>query len=224
MNIVKNRKLYFLTSGIVIIPGLISLFLFGLKLSIDFTGGSRLEFKVDSSKSSVGEKQIKQTFDSEKVFIHKLEKTSDGTFKVRTDTIDQKKKSAIISDLGRYGKITEKSFDTVGPTIGKETEVNALKAVVIASLAIMAYIAFAFRKVSKPVASWKFGVCAILALLHDVLVVVGIFSLFGHFLKVEVDSLFITALLTVMGFSVHDTIVVFDRIRENLSKLSGRSF
>ena len=224
MNIVKNRKLYFFISGIVIIPGLISLFLFGLKLSIDFTGGSRLEFKVDSSKSSVGEKQIKQTFDSEKVFIHKLEKTSDGTFKVRTDTIDQKKKSAIISDLGRYGKITEKSFDTVGPTIGKETEVNAFKAVVIASLAIMAYIAFAFRKVSKPVASWKFGVCAILALLHDVLVVVGIFSLFGHFLKVEVDSLFITALLTVMGFSVHDTIVVFDRIRENLSKNYSASF
>ena len=224
MNIVKNRKLYFLISGIVIIPGLISLFLFGLKPSIDFTGGSKIEYQISNTKNQITDKEINDIVKSQKIRVDSIKRT-DKNFTIRTESINQNQKNKISESLNKIdSKITEKSFDTVGPTIGRETEVNAFKAVLIASLAIMAYIAFAFRKVSKPVASWKFGVCAILALLHDVLVVVGIFSLFGHFLKVEVDSLFITALLTVMGFSVHDTIVVFDRIRENLSKNYSASF
>ena len=224
MNIVKNRKLYFFISGIVIIPGLISLFLFGLKPSIDFTGGSKIEYQISNTKNQITDKEINDIVKSQKIRVDSIKRT-DKNFTIRTESINQNQKNKISESLNKIdSKITEKSFDTVGPTIGRETEVNAFKAVVIASLAIMAYIAFAFRKVSKPVASWKFGVCAILALLHDVLVVVGIFSLFGHFLKVEVDSLFITALLTVMGFSVHDTIVVFDRIRENLSKNYSASF
>src|SRR3989344_3404096 len=224
MNIVKNRKLYFFISGIVIIPGLISLFLFGLKPSIDFTGGSKIEYQISNTKNQITDKEINDIVKSQKIRVDSIKRT-DKNFTIRTESINQNQKNKISESLNKIdSKITEKSFDTVGPTIGRETEVNAFKAVLIASLAIMAYIAFAFRKVSKPVASWKFGVCAILALLHDVLVVVGIFSLFGHFLKVEVDSLFITALLTVMGFSVHDTIVVFDRIRENLSKNYSASF
>ena len=224
MNIVKNRKLYFFISGIVIIPGLISLFLFGLQPSIDFTGGSKIEYQISNTKNQITDKEINDIVKSQKIRVDSIKRT-DKNFTIRTESINQNQKNKISESLNKIdSKITEKSFDTVGPTIGRETEVNAFKAVLIASLAIMAYIAFAFRKVSKPVASWKFGVCAILALLHDVLVVVGIFSLFGHFLKVEVDSLFITALLTVMGFSVHDTIVVFDRIRENLSKNYSASF
>jgi len=120
--------------------------------------------------------------------------------------------------------IKENSFETVGPSIGQETKANALKAVLIASVAITLYIAFAFRKVSHPVSSWKYGVSAIIALLHDVLVVVGVFSILGVLFGIEIDSLFITALLTVMGFSVHDTIVVFDRIRENLKKSYNLKF
>jgi preprotein translocase subunit SecF len=216
INIVKNKKWFFLLSAIVIIPGLISLALFGLKFSIDFTGGSKLEFTVQSSRFT--EKTARGAFNSQKVKIHKIEKFSQNTYRVQTDPIEQDKKNKIIRELERDGKITEKSFETVGPTIGQETLGNAVKAVVVASIAIAAYIAFAFRKVSNPVSSWKYGVTAIVALLHDVLIVVGLFSILGKFFNVEVDSLFITALLTVMGFSVHDTIVVFDRIRENLRK------
>ena len=218
MNIVKNKKWFFLLSAIVIITGVISLILFGLKFSIDFTGGSKLEFQISNVKSQTSNKNISEVLDSEKIKVHKIEKVSGDTFKVQTNPIEQDKKNEIVSELDKLGKITEKSFETVGPTIGRETQENAVKAVIVASIAITAYIAFAFRKVSNPVSSWKYGVCAIAALLHDLLIVVGIFSILGRFLNIEVDSLFITALLTVMGFSVHDTIVVFDRIRENLRK------
>ncbi len=124
----------------------------------------------------------------------------------------------------QFKDVKELRFETVGPTIGKETTNNAFKAVLIASISIIVFIAWAFRKIPKPYSSLKFGICAVVALIHDILVVVGIFSLLGHFYKVEVDSLFITALLTIMGFSVHDTIVVFDRIRENLRKMAGEDF
>lgn len=217
MNIIGRKNLFFIISGIVIIPGLISLFLFGLKLSIDFTGGSRLELGYKNSKQ-IDKAKIENAFKKNKAVISSL-KISGSSISIRSNQLDQKTKTLIITDIKTNAKdVFEKSFDTVGPTIGRETETNALKAVVIASIAITLYIAFAFRKVSRPVASWKFGVCAVIALLHDVLVVAGIFSILGHFAGVEADSLFITALLTVMGFSVHDTIVVFDRIRENLHK------
>lgn len=217
MDIIGRKNWFFLLSGIIIIPGLISLFLFGLKLSIDFTGGTRIELGSQNI-SQQDKKKIQKVFDDNKIKIHSLQ-ISRNSISAKTEQVDQKKKTKLISDLKvAYPKIIEKSFDTVGPTIGKETEMNALKAVILASIAITLYIAFAFRKVSHPIASWKFGVCAIVALLHDVLVVIGLFSILGHFAGVEIDSLFITALLTVMGFSVHDTIVVFDRIRENLKK------
>ena len=124
----------------------------------------------------------------------------------------------------KLGKVEELRFETVGPVIGQESTRNAFKAVIAASIAIIIYIAASFRQIPKPYSPWKFGVAAVLALIHDVLVVIGIFSLLGHFFHVEIDSLFITALLTVMGFSVHDSIVVFDRIRENLRKMSGEPF
>lgn len=220
MNLVKHKNLFFLISGLVIVPGLISLILFGLKPGIDFTGGSIFEFSVKNPNKNVIEKVLQQ----EKVKVHSID-IKDKNVIIKSDPINQKLKNKIVSDLSsKKIKVQEKSFQIIGPSIGRETEINAFKAVVIASLAIMAYIAFAFRKVSKPVASWKYGVCAIAALLHDVLIVVGIFSILGYFFHVEVDALFITALLTVMGFSVHDTIVVFDRIRENLSKNFSKSY
>ena len=229
INIVENKKWFFLLSAVVIIPGIISLLLFGLKFSIEFTGGSKIEFQISNLKSQISNEAVSDAFGSKRAKVHKIERVSQDAFSVQTDPLAQSKKNEIVRDLGKLGKVTEKSFETVGPTIGQETEANAVKAVIVASIAITAYIAFAFRKVSNPsgpqalqagglVSSWKYGVCAIAALLHDVLIVVGVFSLLGKFLNIEVDSLFITALLTVMGFSVHDTIVVFDRIRENLRK------
>jgi len=123
-----------------------------------------------------------------------------------------------------FGKAEEVRVENIGPIIGAETTRNAFLAVIVASFAIIIYLALSFRKVPKPASSLRFGITAVIALLHDVLVLVGVFSLLGHFLKVEVDVLFVTATLTVIGFSVHDTIVVFDRIRENLPKHLSRRF
>ena len=133
--------------------------------------------------------------------------------------MDTAQKDSLISDLNnKYGKTELLKFETVGPVIGAELAQKALQAIVIATVAIVLYIAYAFREIPKPYSSFKFGLSAVIALLHDVLVLVGIFSILGHFFNVEIDALFVTAVLTVIGFSVHDTIVVFDRIRENLRK------
>lgn len=224
MNIIKHKNFYFLLSVVVIIPGLISLLFFGLKLSIDFTGGSRLTIAYKNAKE-ITTSRVENIFTDNKIGVHAITNPSINTVSIRSEIIDQKAKDLLISDLRKLdSEIVEKGFDTVGPTIGKETESNALKAVLIASLAITLFIAFAFRGVSHPVASWKFGLIAIAALLHDVVIVVGVFSILGKVFGVEIDALFITALLTVMGFSVHDTIVVFDRIRENLKRHIGTPF
>src|SRR3990167_5609957 len=145
MNLVKHRKIYFIVSGIVIIPGLVSIFLFGIKPSIDFTGGSRLEFSAKNTDTN----KVKSVFEENKVQVHSINKLENGSYSVRTDSLlEQNTKTKIVADLKKnYPGIKEKSFETVGPIIGRETEINALRSVIIASVAIMLYIAFAFRKV-----------------------------------------------------------------------------
>lgn len=219
MNIIGKKYWYFAISLIVIIPGLISLLLWGLNLSIDFTGGSRLVFTKNTSIISEDTTSVQNVFRKNNVEIVTTQ-VSGNSIVIRTKPMNQQTQAKLVNAVESQTQhaIKEESFETVGPTIGSETTINALKGIALASLLIVLYIAWAFREVPKPTSSWRFGICAIVALLHDVLVVVGIFSLLGHFLHVEVDSLFVTALLTVIGFSVHDTIVVFDRIRENLKK------
>lgn len=224
MNIVGKKWLYFLISLLVVIPGMISLAFYGLKLSIDFTGGSRMEYQL-SSKVKVQNAKLQEDIKRQGVEVSSIQQSGTNQYIIRTKPIDQKKHQEILDVLKkRYPTLKEQSFETVGPTIGSETSYNALKAIVFASLLIVLYISWSFRKVPKPASSWRFGICAVAALIHDVLVVVGVFSLLGHFLNVEIDSLFVTALLTVIGFSVHDTIVVFDRIRENLHRVGATSF
>lgn len=224
MDIIGKKYYYFAFSGIIVGIGLIFIVLYGLLFSIDFTGGSNLEISVNNI-SAINRQVIQKIVVDNKIKLENIKFPGNNSVIVRTEPIDQKTKTKILAGIQKeYKDAREKSFETVGPSIGRETENNALKAVLFASIAITLYIAFAFRAVSKPVASWKFGVCAIAALLHDVLVVIGIFAILGHFFGAEIDSLFITALLTIMGFSVHDTIVVFDRIRENLKKNIGLSF
>ncbi len=218
MDIVGKRKIFLIFSGVLSLLCLASIILFGFKLSIEFTGGSRLEV-ISIERKAIDIERLKQILEKEKVKVVSIKKSSPDEVTVRTDTITDDKKNQLLAKAGENGiLLKETSFDTLGPTIGGEAKSNALKAVAIAIVAITLYIAFAFRKISKPVSSWKFGISAIVALAHDVLVVLGFFSLFGLFLGVEIDALFITAVLTIMGFSVHDTIVVFDRIRENLIK------
>ena len=147
---------------------------------------------------------------------------ADDTIIVRTKPIEASQKAALQTSLtARYGEFVEQRFDNVGPAVGAEVTRNAGIAVGLAAIAILIYISIAFRKVPNP---FRYGACAIIALIHDVLVVLGLMSLAGRFLGWEVDSLFLTALLTVIGFSVHDTIVVFDRIRENISRYRSQDF
>lgn len=224
MNIVGKRKIWFVISLLIMIPGLISLALFGLNTSVEFTGGSRLLVVFPKEVTSDQETFIRESLEKKNVEVVAIEKRGSSVV-IRTSPIEQKINTAFSNDLAseyREAKVAEAS--TIGPTIGKETTLNALKAVVVAAVLVVIYISYVFRKVPKPASSIKFGLTTIIALIHDVLVVVGVFSLLGYFLNVEVDSLFVTALLTVIGFSVHDTIVVFDRIRENLEKKGSDSF
>lgn len=224
MDIIGKKNLYFLISFLIIIPGIIALVLWGLNLSIDFTGGSRITLSIKNVQSQNAVEVIRKNLEKDKIKIASIEKSNNLIF-VRTQPLDQKQNDKFVNDLKKEIKdFKEEEFETIGPTIGEETTSDAVKAVVLASLLIVLYITWSFRKIPKPASSFRFGICAIIALIHDVLVVVGVFAIFGHFFGVEIDSLFVTAVLTVIGFSVHDTIVVFDRIRENLKRMSSSSF
>lgn len=233
MDIIGKKYWFFIISLIVIIPGIASLFLWGLRLSIDFTGGSRMTYEVQSSilrlrsgqELKVQSSDINKVITKQGVEVGSIQKSGDNLYIVRTKPLDQKTHNKVNEALIKEIKeIKELSSETIGPTIGSEITINAIKAVIFACILIVLYIAWAFRKVPKPASGIRFGVCAILALIHDVLVLIGVFSILGHFFNVEVDSLFVTAVLTVIGFSVHDTIVVFDRVRENLLRTPNLPF
>lgn len=212
LNIIGKKNLYFLISLLVIIPGIVSLLLWGLRLSIDFTGGSKTTFLFPKSVNQKTVNDVKNVFKKENTEIVTLT-LAGNRITVQTKPLEEKKDEKILDSLKKVNAgLRQEKFETVGPTIGAETTINAFKTILFASVLIVIYIAYSFRKVPKPASSWRFGVCAVIALIHDVLVVVGLFSILGHFAHVEIDSLFVTAILTVIGFSVHDTIVVFDRI------------
>lgn len=224
IDIIGKKNWYFVLSLLIVIPGMITLIFYGLNLSIDFTGGSRLTISFPKNVERKTVSGLKQLLKDNNVKVSTAE-ISDKSVLIRTSPMNQKQNAKFISDLSKKFKDAKESqFETIGPTIGAETTTNAIKAVIFASILIILYITWSFRSVPKPASSFRFGICAIIALIHDILVVVGIFAILGRFFNVEVDSLFVTALLTVMGFSVHDTIVVFDRIRENLKRMMGTSF
>lgn len=224
MNIIKYRNYFFTLSLAVIIPGIIALFIWHLKLGIDFSGGTlwevKLEEKIDTEASS-----FQQFLENSGWKTSSVVKTSQGTLLARIKETDEHKIESLKEQVkNTYGQTQDLRLETVGPTISKELTTKAVAAVAVSILGILIYITWAFRKVPKPASSVSFGICTIVALVHDVIVLLGIFSILGHFFNIEINSLFITALLTVIGFSVHDTIVVFDRIRENLIKHPGNKF
>ena len=224
MNIIGKKYWYLIFSAIIIIPGLFSLALYGLNLSIEFTGGSRLTLVFEKNVTDNNVLQIKDVFKESNIKVSTLEKSENTVF-IRTQPLDEKKDTEIVNKLSKkVGKFKQAEYETVGPIIGSEITLNAIKAIVIASVLIVLYITWSFRQVPKPASSLRFGVAAIAALIHDVLLLLGVFSILGHFFAVEIGSLFVTAVLTVIGFSVHDTIVVFDRIRENLKRMGSQNF
>ncbi len=224
--IIQRRYWYFALSAIVIIPGLIAMIVstvqFGtpLKLSIDFTGGALQELRFERP---VQPAEVRQVFVTRGYGDTTVQTTSDArTVLIRSKFLDDQAKSQIQADLhDAFGAFDELRFEAVGPTIGSEVTQAATVAVIAASLVILTFIWWAFRKVPN---SFRYGVCAVIAEIHDVLVATGLFSLAGLLIGWEVDALFLTALLTVIGFSVQDTIVVFDRIRENIPKRRGEDY
>lgn len=224
-NIVEKRHWYFLLSAVIIIPGLVAMIyaiiMFGspVKLSIDFTGGTLLElrFEETAQPADVREVLAENGFPGSAVTT-----TADETVLVRTKEMEPETKVGIMDALeSAFGTVEELRFESVGPAVGAEVTRTAGIAVAVAALFILVFIIFAFRKVPN---AFRYGVCAIAAMVHDILVTVGLFSLAGLILNWEADALFLTALLTVIGFSVQDTIVVFDRIRENIPKRRGESY
>jgi preprotein translocase subunit SecF len=226
MEIISNKKvkLWFTISIIIFLIGLASLFIWNLKPGIDFKGGTLLELQfnntVDKTKVSDSLNQLdflKNNFT--------LQKTGDSAILIKSLILDKDQVVKVESQLTQsIGTNHELRLETVGPSVSNSLKNKAIWALILASIAIILYIAYAFNNVPKPASSWRFGVSAVIALLHDLLITIGVYSLLSHLYGFEVNSLFITALLTVMGFSVHDTIVVFDRIRENLRKFPSKSF
>ena len=225
-NIIQRRYLYFTLSAIIIIPGLIAMIIstvqYGapFRLSIDFTGGALQELRFDQP---VEPDEIRQIFiDRGYGDTYVTTAGDDRTILIRSKFLDEETKVAIQAELRQtIGDFEERRFQAVGPTIGREVTRAGGTAVLVASVVILAFIWWAFRKLPH---SFRYGICAVAAMVHDVLVVSGLFALVGLVTGWEVDALFLTALLTVIGFSVQDTIVVFDRIRENIPKRRGEDY
>jgi len=218
MNLMKYRKLWYAFSLLVVISGIFALSLWGLKPSIDFTGGTLVEIAGTKDEAAVLDAANKSKFEG-LVLI-----STEKGFTIRSKPVTEEMQKSFSENLTQVKGAKQIRFEMVGPLISKEITRRAFIAVFLAALIIIFFVAYSFRKVPYPANSWEFGVVAIIALLHDTIAVLGVFAFLGHFLNVEVDPLFITGLLTVIGFSVHDTIVIFDRIRENLIKKGADDF
>lgn len=217
MFIIRNRKFFYSLSVLLVGASLISVFVWGLKPGIDFKGGSIIEVEY-TSRPSVAE--VNTALDGLKLGAYSVRETGMSGYIIRTDELTPTAHDAVLVALSNGGKVslTEKRFNSIGPVLGKEAIQKSWMSIVFVLLAIILFITFAFRKVSRPVSSWKYGIIAIIALAHDVIIPSGVFAVLGHYAGFEIDTLFITALLVILGFSIHDTIVVFDRVRENLRR------
>lgn len=223
---IKYSKFWLVFSGLVSILCLVVLVVWGLKPGIDFAGGSLMEL---SFKNRPEISAIKKVFDDLNLKNASLQKTGANGAIIRVNTLTESEHQFVLKEIKNKlqtadNEVHEERFETVGASVSKQLRSRAIWAAILVNLGIIVYVAYAFRKVSRPVASWKYGVLAIVALFHDVLLVMGVFAVLGKFLDVEVDTAFVVAILTVLGYSVNDTIVVYDRIRENLLRHSADNF
>ncbi len=213
MLVIKYRKIFFTISGIVVALSIAVVAIFGLKFGIDFTGGTLTEFTYEGQR--VAKSELVQKLDPLNIGDYSLREAGESAYILRTGILNNNQKNLVVEVLSSTNAHIER-FNEIGPTIGKELRTKAWLAILLVALAIVLFIAFVFRGVSEPVKSWKYGVIAIIALMHDIIVPVGIFAILGYFAGAEVGVLFVMALLAILGYSVNDTIVVFDRVRENL--------
>jgi len=214
MNISKNLKYFFILPGLLSLAAVIALGLWGLRPGIDLAGGSLLQVTYQDNRPPV--QQVQKITEPLELGEVRVQPADQSSYILRTRALAEDEHNQLTAVLGGLGSMQEDQFTTIGPTIGAELLQKAWIAIVLVVLCTIIFIAWAFRGVSKPVQSWKYGIVAIVTLLHDILVPAGLFAVLGRFVGAEVDALFIVALLTILGISINDTIVVFDRIRENL--------
>lgn len=215
-----HKKIWLSFSGLLVLASISVLVFWGLNLGIDFQGGSL--FEIDFPGGNISSDEIRKTFEEFGVLGITVQKAGETGFLIRAPQISPENHQKILEKFKEnHQEVEEKRFENVGPVVGSELKKKALIAVILAAIFIIFYLSWAFRRTSEIISSWKMGVAAVIALIHDILIVTGIFVVLGRYLNVSIDAYFVTALLTVLGFSVHDTIVVFDRIRENLYKSGG---
>lgn len=221
MWVVNYRKVFYGISIVLIAASFLSLAVWGLRPGIDFTGGTLINVQYSQGRpdQSTLAKALTAIDPSSSIRVSGADE-----YIIRLKPVDQAQKALVMSalSLSETASTTIKTFDSIGPVLGVEALRKALISIFLVLIGIVLFITFAFRKVSEPVSSWKYGLTAIIALAHDVIIPVGVFSVLGHYAGYEIDTLFVTALLVILGFSVHDTIVVFDRVRENLKHASAK--
>jgi len=227
MFIVKNRKIFYTLSLILVAISIIALFVWGLAFGIDFKGGSSAEFQYSVSRPSLDVVRAEidgLNFEPTIKGSYSLVPTGNLGYILNLRTLTEQERASLVSVISANtaNPVEIKKFNSVGPTLGQEAAIKSLISIILVVLCIVIFLTFAFRKVSEPVASWKYGVISIVALCHDIIIPTGIFAILNHFSHgYEIDTLFVTAILVILGFSIHDTIVVFDRVRENLRNNNG---
>lgn len=211
--VIGLSKVWFILSGALITASIIAIAVFGLNFGIDFTGGSLAELQFDAPVST---DQVRETV-AGVGYDAIVQQGDDNVYIIRTQELPREEYDVIINTLsGQYGSIEELRFESIGPVIGKELKRKSVTAIILLLVLIVLYVAWAFRRVSKPVASWKYGLLTIIAAAHDVIIPLGVFAVLGEYFGYQIDTAFIAAILTILGYSINDTIVVFDRTRENL--------
>ena len=224
MFIIKNKFIFLTISAVIVLSSILSVIFFGLKYSIDFKGGTELEVNYTTSQPDI--KLVDAVLSKDGLSDAVVQQEGTTGLSIKSRPLSETERTTLVSDLSLGGvyPLTQTNFTSIGPSVGRELASKAIVAIIAVVIAIVLYIAFAFRTVSKPVSSWKYGLIAIATLVHDIAIPSGVFALLGHFYGAEVDTLFVVALLTVLGISVSDTIVVFDRIRENLRNHTAPTF
>ncbi len=217
MFVIRFKKIFLTISFVFIALSLIAVAVFGLKPGIDFTGGSALELSYTNGRPDLA--TIEETLTNSGYGDALVQPTGEEKVLIKMREITDTERTAIIAMLGNgVSPVVQEGFTSIGPSVGKELKNKAILSILLVLLAIVLFVAYAFRKVSQPVSSWKYGFAVIFALLHDIVIPTGIFAVIGHITGAQIDTLFIVALLTTLALSVSDTIVVFDRVRENLSR------
>lgn len=224
MFVIKYKKFFVGLSVLFVALSIASVALFGLKLGIDFKGGSSLDLNYPVARPEIAD--VKAALVNAGFGDASVQPAGTNGIAIKSRTLTEVERATVVSlaSLGGKSQVEQKSFTTIGPSVGHELKKKAIASIVLVLIAIILFVAYVFRKVSYPVSSWKYGFVVIVALVHDIIIPTGVFALLGHFYGIEVDTLFIVALLTTLGLSVMDTIVVFDRIRENIISKSTKVF